>query len=77
MPVQTAKLFYNGRSQAVGLPQEFRFQGDKVLIRREGEDVILSPRPQSWDDFFADPQTVPGDFLADRNDFPPQERDAF
>ena len=77
MPVQTAKLFHNGRSQAVRLPREFRFQGDEVFIRREGEDVILSPRPQSWDDFFADPQTVPEDFLADRGDLPPQEREAF
>lgn len=42
MPVQTAKLFNNGRSQAVRLPREFRFHGDEVFIRREGEDVILS-----------------------------------
>lgn len=77
MAVHTAKLFNNGRSQAVRLPREFRFQGDEVFIRREGEEVILSPRPQSWDDFFADPQTVPADFLVDRGDLPPQEREAF
>ncbi len=39
----TAKLFKNGSSQAVRLPKEYRFEGDKVFIRREGEDIILSP----------------------------------
>lgn len=43
--MQTAKLFKNGRSQAVRLPAEFRFEGDEVLIRRDPEtgEVILSP----------------------------------
>ena len=36
----------NGRSQAVRLPKEFRFVGSEVLIRKEGENIILSPRPQ-------------------------------
>lgn len=39
----TAKLFRNGRSQAVRLPKEFRFEGDEVAIRREGESVVLEP----------------------------------
>jgi antitoxin VapB len=39
----TAKLFMNGRSQAVRLPKEFRFSGGEVSIRREGEAVILEP----------------------------------
>jgi antitoxin VapB len=38
-----AKVFWTGRSQAVRLPQEFRFQTDTVLVRREGERVILEP----------------------------------
>ena len=38
-----AKLFKNGSSQAVRLPKEYRFEGDKVFIRREGEEVILLP----------------------------------
>lgn len=43
--MQTAKLFKNGRSQAVRLPVEFRFEDDEVLIRRDPitGDVILSP----------------------------------
>ena len=45
----TAKLFRNGRSQAVRLPKEFRFEGDEVSVRREGEAVILEPlKPRSW-----------------------------
>ncbi|MGH8871257.1 MAG: antitoxin [Acidimicrobiia bacterium] len=44
-----AKVFRNGRSQAVRLPKEFRFDGDEVLIRREGEAVILEPIPRrTW-----------------------------
>ena len=38
----TAKLFKNGRSQAVRLPKEFRLPGAEVLIRREGNEVILT-----------------------------------
>lgn len=45
----TAKLFRNGRSQAVRLPKEFRFEGQELSIRREGEAVILEPlRPRAW-----------------------------
>jgi antitoxin VapB len=39
----TARLFKNGRSQAVRLPKQFRFSGDEVLVRREGDAVILEP----------------------------------
>jgi antitoxin VapB len=39
----TAKLFRNGRSQAVRLPKAFRFEGEELSIRREGEAVILEP----------------------------------
>ena len=46
----TAKLFLNGRSQAVRLPQEYRFRGDRVRIRRSGKGVILEPyfEVKSW-----------------------------
>ena len=43
-----AKVFKNNRSQAVRLPKEFQFSTDEVFIRKEGEDVILSPRPTDW-----------------------------
>jgi len=47
--VARAKLFWNGRSQAVRLPMAFRFEGDEVSVRREGEAVILEPvRKRDW-----------------------------
>ena len=74
---QTAKLFMNSRSQAVRLPAEFRFSGREVFIEREGDAVILRPKPVGWDDFFARPCEVPADFLADREDGEPEERELF
>jgi antitoxin VapB len=78
---KTAKLFRNGRSQAVRLPAEYRFEGSEVYVRRDPAtgDVILSRRPESWKDFFAllNAVEVPRDFLADRKDEPPQKRDLF
>lgn len=50
-----AKLFWNGRSQAVRLPAEFRFDGDEVHVRRDPVtgDVVLSARADDWSAFFA------------------------
>jgi antitoxin VapB len=76
-----AKLFRNGRSQAVRLPSEFRFEGTEVFIRRDPAtgDVILSRRPESWDSFFELRQRgkVSPDFMVGRQDEPPQERNLF
>jgi antitoxin VapB len=78
---RTAKLFRNGRSQAVRLPADYRFQGSEVYVRRDPAtgDVILSRRPESWQDFFELVKTidVPKDFLSDRGDLPPQKRKLF
>jgi antitoxin VapB len=51
---QIAKLFTNGRSQAVRLPAAYRFDTKEVFIRKDAQtgDVILSRRPTTWDDFF-------------------------
>ncbi len=78
----TAKIFITGRSQAVRLPREYRFEGNEVYIRRDPStgDVVLSRRPENWDGFFALDATtqVPADFMdeADRNQGP-QDRDPF
>jgi antitoxin VapB len=78
---RTAKVFRNGRSQAVRLPAEYRFEGSEVYVRRDAEtgDVILSRRPESWEDFFEllKGVDVPEDFLTDRKDAPPQKRRLF
>lgn len=47
IPAPTAKLFMHGRSQAVRLPKEFRFEGTEVYVRRVGDDVVLSSRPRA------------------------------
>lgn len=77
----TAKLFMNGRSQAVRLPVNYRFDCDEVYIRKDPEsgDVIISKKPGSWDDFFKLMQAIeiPEDFMADRDNETPQERDLF
>lgn len=52
---QVAKLFINGRSQAVRLPAAYRFDTREVFIRQDPEtgDIILSRKPATWDDFFS------------------------
>ena len=50
---RTAKVFMTNRSQAVRLPKEYQFSTDAVFIRKEGEDVILSPRPRDRGPVFA------------------------
>jgi antitoxin VapB len=82
MPLaRTAKLFRNGRSQALRLPVEYRFEGSEVYIRRDAEtgDIIISRRPDSWQAFFdlADKIGVPDEFLSDRDNAPPQKRRLF
>ncbi len=49
-----AKLFKNGRSQAVRLPREFRFEGDCVRIRRMGRGVLLEPMPADPEAWFTE-----------------------
>lgn len=46
--METAKLFWSGRSQAVRLPKQFRFNGDRVRIRRHGKAVIIEPIADDW-----------------------------
>ncbi len=77
METQTAKIFQNGRSQAVRLPKEFRFEGKEVFIKRIGDQVILSPKPESWQEFFLSGEKSDSDFMTDRKDAAPQERQIF
>jgi len=76
MPYQIAKIFMNGRSQAVRLPKEYRFNTDEVYITKQGDNVVISEKKPTWDDFFDSKSNFCGDFLNDRNDTEPQERDS-
>ena len=74
-----AKLFQNGSSQAVRLPREFRFKGDKVRIRRVGRNVILEPLvddPEAWLDELKNVPSDP-DFMQDRRQPKTPEREIF
>jgi len=82
MRTRTAKLFTTGRSQAVRLPMEFRFEGSEVFVRRDPKtgDVILSRKPDSWAGLFElyGKDEMPGDFMGPEDrDQPPQVRDPF
>ena len=70
-----AKLFRNGGSQAVRLPKEFQFKTSEVFIRKEGEDVILSPRPKDWSEYLESSPGASEDFMQEVEDLPIQERD--
>jgi len=75
--METAKIFQNGRSQAVRLPKEFRFKGKEVYIHREGSKIILSEKPESWDAFFLSKKTPTPDFMQRREQLAPEERNIF
>ena len=62
----TAKLFTNGRSQAVRIPKDFAFEGiDEVSVRKVGDKLILEPIRKSWTSF-ADEGVIGPDFMAER-----------
>lgn len=74
--MQTAKIFQNGRSQAVRLPKAFRLTGTEVKITREGNKIILEPIELSWDDWFKNLEQMPEDFMSQGREQPAlQERD--
>ena len=72
---RTAKLFMNNRSQAVRLPKEFQFNVQEVFIRKEGDEVILSPRPNDWSAYLASGPVASDEFMRDVEELPVQERD--
>jgi antitoxin VapB len=78
MATNIAKIFYNGRSQAIRLPKEFRFDTDEVFVTKDGENLILSPKPRiTWDEYFATAEKFP-DFDLERDSVAlPQRREFF
>ncbi|HEY1902246.1 MAG TPA: type II toxin-antitoxin system VapB family antitoxin [Terracidiphilus sp.] len=71
---RTAKVFMNNRSQAVRLPKEFQFSTPEVFIRRQGDEVILSARPQDWSAYLASDSVASEEFMEGVEDLPVQER---
>ena len=74
--MQTAKIFQNGRSQAIRLPKAFRLPGTEVKISRDGSRIILEPLEQSWDDWLLSIEQFSDDFMAQGREQPAvQERE--
>ena len=63
--MQTARLFNNGRSQAVRLPKEYKFKGENVYIQKVGEAVILVPVDKDWETFLHGLNSFSDDFMAE------------
>ena len=74
--MQTAKLFRNGKSQAVRLPKEFRFNGDQVYLKQVGDAVILLPYDTPWQTMVDSLSLFSADFMQERSQPPDQEREA-
>ena len=70
----TAKLFTNGRSQAVRLPKDCRFEDDEVIIKKIDGIVMLIPKSRLMDAFTQSLDEFPEDFEIERNTDIPQER---
>ena len=63
--MMTAKVFENGRSQAIRLPKECRFSSDEVMVNKIGDIVILLPKQNEWDSFMRAIDMFSDDFMAD------------
>ena len=63
--METAKIFENGRSQAVRLPKKFRFSGEEVLVQRLGQAVMLVPKEECWQTVLNGIDSFSDDFLED------------
>jgi antitoxin VapB len=76
LTLQTARVGKNNRAQVVTIPLEYRFpEGMKdVFIRKDGDDVILSPRPKDWKLFLESKVCASDDFMVGIEDLPVQER---
>jgi antitoxin VapB len=72
---RTAKVFMTNRSQAVRLPKDFQFATNEVLIRKVGDDVILSPRPRDWKSYLESAPVASEAFMTEVQDLPVQERE--
>ena len=73
--MHTAKLFTNGKSQAVRLPREYKFSGAEVYIKRIGRNVLLIPKDNPWASPAESLDTFSSDFMAERQQPPAQSRE--
>ena len=73
--METAKIFKNGRSQAVRLPKECRLDGEEVFVKRYSDMVLLIPKKSRWAPLVNSLDEFTEDFIAEgRKQPPPQKR---
>lgn len=65
--MKVAKIFENGRSQAVRLPKEYRFQADEVNVNKVGDIIMLIPKKSKWNSMIDSIDMFTEDFMAERN----------
>lgn len=70
-----AKLFRNGKNQAVRLPREFEIQAKEVTIEKHGTKLVLIPKVSNWEDYFASAHRLSDDFPDDIEDLPLETRE--
>ena len=75
--MQTAKIFINGRSQAVRLPKDYRFTGDDVFIKKIGKMVVLLPKDDPWSPLVKSLDQFTDDFMDSRDQPQQNPRDEF
>ncbi|MDE2092077.1 MAG: AbrB/MazE/SpoVT family DNA-binding domain-containing protein, partial [Gammaproteobacteria bacterium] len=68
---RTARLFRNGRNQAVRLPRDYEMHAEEVYIERSGEALVLTPKPQNWDAYFAHARRLDAGMPDQVKDLPP------
>lgn len=73
--MDTAKIFQNGKSQAIRLPKEYRFRGTQVYVKRVGNAVVLIPEHDSWQTLLDSLELFSDDFMAERQQPAAQTRD--
>lgn len=66
--MKTARIFLNGRSQAVRLPKEYQFSGEDVYIQKVGDAVILMPKNKDWEVFLHGLHSFSDDFMEEGRD---------
>ncbi len=67
--METAKIFANGKSQAVRLPKDFRFSGNEVFVKKVGDAVMLFPKERSWQTFLNGLNSFTPDCYEDGRDY--------
>lgn len=73
--MERAKIFQSGRSQAVRLPKEFRFNGSEVFVKRIGKAVVLLPTDDAWDSLAQSLDLFSEDFMVERGQSQEQQRE--